>query len=68
MINVHLPGDQNFDEVVAAAVEIVHLKEARFSYPSGAHANNIDRLVHSVQYKPTPNRLKQIANHEVVKE
>lgn len=54
-------------EVASAPEEIFYIQYNLFSYLSGAHANN-DSSVNVVYYKPTPNRLDQMAEHEVVKE
>lgn len=49
-------------------VEIFHIKDKRYSYPTGAHANNSDSSVSTIQYMPTCVRLEQVSEHETVKE
>lgn len=64
-IEVNLSKRQEIGEAANAQVKIVHVKDERFSYTVGARVNIIDR---SVNAEPTPDSLKQIAEHEAAKE
>lgn len=59
---------QKVSEVADVTKEIVHIEGDRFFYLSGTKATKCDRPVNVVHYKRTPDRLKQMDNHEVVKE
>lgn len=43
-VYVHLPKHQNVCDAVKAQVDILHIKDERYSYPAWAHANNSDSL------------------------
>lgn len=47
-VNVNLPKHQNVGEITNAQEEIVHIKEKRYSYPSGAQACISDSPVSDV--------------------
>lgn len=47
--------------------EIFQVKDS-FLYPSGIHVNNKDSSFHAVHYKPNPDRLEQMVEHEEMKE
>lgn len=67
-VNVRFPRHQKFDDVADASVEIVHVKDDRFLYPSGAHADKNDRIINAVHYELTIDHLHKMAEHEVVKD
>lgn len=55
-------------EVVDALVNIVHVKDERFSYHIVSKATRSDSRMNDLYYKPTPDRLDQTAEHETIQE
>lgn len=53
MLDGHLSKHERVDEVKNTPKEIVHIKDKRFLYLSGAHTNSRDNSVHAKHYKPT---------------
>lgn len=52
---------QKVGEVVTAPPEIVHIKNERLSYVSGAKPTENESSVNALRYKPTPDRPKHMA-------
>lgn len=67
-VDEHLSSHQNVGEFAFAPLEVVHIKNERFSYPSGIHAKTKDSTVNAVYYDPTPDPLEQSAGHMIAKE
>lgn len=49
------------------SAKIIQIEEERQSYTLGAYENVSDGSVIAVNYKPTPDRLEQMTEHDEVK-
>lgn len=68
MADVYRHKHQKVSEVAIATEEIVHIKDEQLSYPSGTKETKRDSPVIAVNYKPTPGRVKEMAEHKTVNE
>lgn len=66
-VDVHLPKHQMGGEVANVPVEMVYIKDERYSYLPDTHANNSERSVSAVNYKAISDRLDHIAEQKAVK-
>lgn len=64
IVDVQLLKHQKTWEVTNATTEKVHIKDDHFLYLSGSHRSNSYNTVHTVNYKPIPDRLEQMAERE----
>lgn len=67
MVDVNLSNHQKVAEVVNAPQEMVDIKDKCLSYLSGAKATISNNFVNAAHYKPTSDRLKEMAEHEATK-
>lgn len=65
---IHLPWPQKVVKSTYVPVKIVYFKYEPYSYPSGKQVSSGDSPVNAVHNKSNPDRSKQMAEHENVKD
>lgn len=66
-VDIHLPKNQKVEKVANAPYQIVQIKDERFPYPPDATVSNSDKPFYTTHYKPTTDRLEQMAENDTVK-
>lgn len=64
--DVHFHKQQKGGEVKNTPKEVFYIEHDRFSYPSGANADNSNISVHDVRHKPFSDHLERMAEHKAI--
>lgn len=65
-VEIHLSKHRKVGEAVNAPVEIVYTKDERYLYPAGTPMSNSDCSATTLHNKPSPDRLRQMSEHEAI--